>query len=52
MDDKAKEYTDYIAKEVERKRIEKYTGNLKYKINFKQGGIVNINKGIEESIKL
>ena len=45
-------YVNHIKDELEYLKKISFTGNITFKVNFKQGGIANMNKGVDESVKL
>jgi len=45
-------YLDYIKKELDYCSGSKFTGNMEFKVNFKEGGIANMNISVNQSVKL
>ena len=43
-------YLDYIKSEIEQLAPD-FTGNIEFKLNFKQGGIANLNCTLGKSVK-
>lgn len=44
-------YLEVIQKELEQLREGHFTGNVEFKINFKDGGIANLNSSLNRSYK-
>jgi len=45
-------YLEAIRYELEKLRDGKFTGNMDFKVNFKEGSIGNLNIGLNRSLKL
>lgn len=46
------EYIDFIKSELEKLEQGKFTGNVEFQVNFKDGGIANMNSVLRKSIRL
>lgn len=51
MDDLVHWYVSYFAKEVEYGHLNKFTGNMSFQVNFREGVIGNMNIGVNQSVK-
>ena len=51
MDKKIKAYLMSFERDLETLRDNRFTGNIEFKINLKEGGIANVNCGRNKSIK-
>jgi hypothetical protein len=45
-------YAAYFRKELQVLETGNYTGNIEVKVHFREGGISNMNLGINQSVKL
>jgi len=52
LDTKTEEYIEAIRHELESLEEAKFTGNRSFKLNFREGGIANMNVQMEKSVKL
>lgn len=44
-------YIEYIKKEMDVLVVGDYTGKITFEVNFKQGGIANLNCQVRQSVK-
>ena len=44
-------YLDIVKRELEKLNVNRFTGNIEMKFNFKEGSIGHINLGLNKSIK-
>ena len=44
-------YIQFIQHEIEKLEQGKFTGNVEFKVNFKDGGIANLNVNLAKSVK-
>ncbi len=51
MDDNTKFYLDFITQEIEKLKEGRFTGNIEFKVNWKEGSIANLNCGLNKSIR-
>jgi len=51
MDKKIEAYLIAFRRDLETLRNNRFTGNIEFKINLKEGGIANVNCGRNKSIK-
>jgi len=52
IDPVIQEHLDYIQHDLESLKNNKFTGNIEFKINMKEGGIANMNCSKHKSVKL
>ena len=45
-------YLEFIKRELEKLEDGKFTGNVGFKVNFKEGGIANCNVELNKSVKM
>lgn len=45
-------YLEIIKGELEKLKAGNFTGNIQFKVNMKQGGICNIDIGLNKSVKM
>ena len=45
-------YINHIRDELSQLRDGRFTGNIEYRINIKNGGIANMNNGLHKSLKM
>lgn len=45
-------YLEFIRRELEKLEQGKFTGNVGFKVNFKEGGIANMNIELNKSVKM
>lgn len=46
------EYISFMRRELEKLEQGKFTGNIDFKVNFKDGGVANLNCILNKSVKL
>ena len=51
-DKKIKYYLSFIEDELKELKDNRFTGNIEYRINLKNGSIANMNNGLHKSIKM
>ena len=51
MNDNLKWYLDFIAEELEKLHEGGFTGNIEFRVNWREGAIANCNLGLNKSIK-
>lgn len=52
MNPVTEEYIIFMRRELEKLEQGKFTGNIEFKVNFKEGGIANLNASLNRSVKL
>lgn len=52
MNSVTEEYIIFIRRELDKLEQGKFTGNIGFKVNLKEGGIANMNVELNKSIKL
>ncbi len=52
MNEVLKWYLDFIQHELEKLEGGRFTGNIEFKVNLKEGGIANLNCVLNRSVKL
>jgi len=52
MDKTLEDYIEFIKRDLESLRDARFTGNIEFKVNFKDGGIANMNCSKNKSVKL
>ena len=52
MNPTTEEYINFIKRELDKLEQGKFTGNIEFKVNFKEGGVANLNCTLNKSVKL
>ncbi len=50
-DENTQFYLEFMAKEIEKLREGRFTGNIDFKVNWKEGSIANMNIGLNKSVR-
>ena len=51
MNDGLEAYLEFIMGELEKLKEGNFTGNIEFKVNFKEGSIANLNCSLNKSVK-
>ena len=51
MNDMIKWYVSYFVKEIEFSHSSRFSGNMTFQVNFRDGVIGNMNVGVNQSVK-
>lgn len=52
MNPTTEEYINFMRRELDKLEQGKFTGNIEFKVNFKEGGVANLNSVLNRSVKL
>ena len=52
MNEVTKQYHDFIGRELEKLEEGRFTGNMDFKVNWKEGAIANMNVCLNKSVRL
>ncbi|GAG01521.1 unnamed protein product, partial [marine sediment metagenome] len=44
-------YLDFIKREIEKLKEGRFTGNINFQVNWKEGSVANLNIGLNKSVR-